>query len=41
MNGMVVLVNARDVGAEVCGCDARNYCPNCGYEYKAWDGKIL
>ena len=28
-------------GAEVCGCDARNYCPNCGYEYKPWDGKIL
>lgn len=18
-----------------------NYCPNCGYEYKPWDGKIL
>lgn len=28
-------------GAEVCGCDARNYCSNCGYEYKPWDDKIL
>ena len=25
-------------GVEVCGCDARNYCPYCGYEYKPWDG---
>ena len=25
-------------GAEVCECDARNYCPYCGYEYEPWDG---
>lgn len=28
-------------GYEVCARDARNYCPNCGYEYEPWDGTVF
>ena len=28
-------------GYEVLGCNARNYCPHCGYEYKPWDGTVF